>query len=102
MAREIGREQLRLLMDDGPRSSRCCRPVNTASETASAYIIAELPDSVSAAAAITAATKDRRLQRSARARVLTRDQYRDMVALAQSSEKIYRPPGQAAVEREVY
>ena len=71
-------------------------------ETASAYVIADLPDSVSAAAAITTATKTGAFKSVHVHEVLTRDQFRDMVALAQSSEEIYRPPGQAAVERRVY
>jgi uncharacterized protein with GYD domain len=70
-------------------------------ETASAYVIADLPDSVSAAAAITAATKTGAFKAVHVHEVLTRDQFREMVALAQSSEDIYRPPGQAAIDRDV-
>lgn len=70
-------------------------------ETASAYVIADLPDSVSAAAAITAATKTGAFKEVHVHEVLTRDQFREMVALARSTDQVYRPPGQAAVERDV-
>lgn len=70
-------------------------------ETASAYVIADLPDSVSAAAVIAAATKTGAFKEIHVHEVLTQDQLRDMVALARSSEQVYRPPGQAATERDV-
>lgn len=70
-------------------------------ETASAYAIADLPDSVSAAALITAATKTGAFKQVHVHEVLTQDQLRDMVALAQSTDDVYRPPGQAAIERDV-
>ena len=67
-------------------------------ETASAYVIADLPDSVSAAAVIAATTKTGAFKDVHVHEVLTQDQLRDMVALAQSSDAVYRPPGQAAIE----
>jgi uncharacterized protein with GYD domain len=70
-------------------------------ETASAYVIGNLPDSVSAAAVITAATKTGAFKEIHVHEVLTQDQLRDMVALAQSTDQVYRPPGQAAIERDV-
>jgi uncharacterized protein with GYD domain len=70
-------------------------------ETASAYVIADLPDSVSAAAVITAVTKTGAFTEVRVHEVLTQDQLRDMVALAQSTDEVYRPPGQAAIERDV-
>ena len=70
-------------------------------ETASAHVIADLPDSVSAAAVITAATKSGAFKEVRVHEVLTQDQLRDMVALAQSSADVYRPPGQAAIDRDV-
>ena len=70
-------------------------------ETASAYVIADLPDSVSAAAVIASATKTGAFRELHVHEVLTQDQLRDMVALAQSTDEVYRPPGQAAVERDV-
>jgi len=70
-------------------------------ESASAYVIADLPDSVSAAAVITAATKTGAFKEVRVHEVLTQDQFRDMVALAQSTDNVYRPPGQATVERDI-
>jgi hypothetical protein len=70
-------------------------------ETASAYVTADLPDSVSAAAVITAATKTGAFREVHVHEVLTQDQLRDMIALARSSEAVYRPPGQAGVDRDV-
>jgi len=70
-------------------------------QTASAYVVANLPDSVSAAAVITAATKTGAFKEVQVHEVLTQDQLRDMVALARSSDQVYRPPGEAAVERDV-
>jgi uncharacterized protein with GYD domain len=69
-------------------------------ETASAYVITDLPDSVSAAAVITAATRTGAFKEVHVHEVLTQVQFRDMVALAQSTEDIYRPPGQAAIDRD--
>ena len=69
-------------------------------ETASAHVVAELPDSVSAAAVITAATKTGAFKEIHVHEVLTQDQLRDMVALAQGADHVYRPPGQAAIERD--
>ena len=69
-------------------------------ETASAFVVADLPDSVSAAAAITAATQTGAFKEVLVHEVLTQNQLRDMVALAQSSGPVYRPPGQAAVEQD--
>ncbi len=69
-------------------------------ETASAFVTADLPDSVSAAAVITAATRTGAFKEVHVHEVLTQDQFRDMVALARSSESVYRPPGQGAVERD--
>jgi len=69
-------------------------------ETASAYVIADLPDSVSAAAVITAATKTGAFKEVHVHEVLNQDQLRDMIALAQSTDRVYRAPGQAAIERD--
>jgi uncharacterized protein with GYD domain len=70
-------------------------------ETASAHVIADLPDSVSAAALITAATRTGAFKEVHVHEVLTQDQLRDMVALAQKSDQAYRPPGQSAIDREI-
>lgn len=69
-------------------------------ETASAFVVADLPDSVSATAVIAASTKTGAFREVHVHEVLTQDQLRDMVALARSSDEVYRPPGQAAVERD--
>jgi uncharacterized protein with GYD domain len=68
-------------------------------ETASAYVIADLPDSVSAAAVITAATRTGAFKEIRVHEVLTQRQLRETVALAQSSEDVYRAPGQQVIER---
>ena len=70
-------------------------------DTASAHVVADLPDSVSAAAVITAATRTGGFKDVQVHEVLTQDQLNDMVALARSSEAVYRAPGQAAIERDV-
>ena len=70
-------------------------------ETTSAYVIANLPDSVSAAAVITAAARTGAFTDVRVHEVLTREQLREMVALAQSSETAYCPPGRAAIQRDV-
>lgn len=70
-------------------------------ETASAFVTADLPDSVTAAAVITTASKTGAFKEVHVHEVLTQDQFREMVALAQSSDDVYRPPGQAAIERDV-
>jgi uncharacterized protein with GYD domain len=69
-------------------------------ETASAFVIANLPDSVSAAAVITAATRTGAFTDVRVHEVLTQEQLRDVVALAQSSDKVYCPPGWTANERD--
>jgi uncharacterized protein with GYD domain len=70
-------------------------------ESASAYVIADLPDSVSAAAVLTAATKTGAFKDVRVHEVLTQSQLRDMVALAQSADNVYRPPGKGTTERSV-
>jgi uncharacterized protein with GYD domain len=70
-------------------------------ETASAYVIANLPDSVSAAGVITAATRTGAFTDVRVHEVLTQEQLRDVVTLAQSSDKAYRPPGWAATQDDV-
>ena len=70
-------------------------------ETASAFVTVDLPDSVTAAAVITTATRTGAFKEVRVHEVLTQDQFRDMVALAQSTGDVYRPPGQSAVERDI-
>jgi len=68
-------------------------------ETASSYVIADLPDAASAAAALLVATKTGAFKEVRVHEVLTQEQLYDVVNLARSAEQVYRPPGQAAVER---
>jgi uncharacterized protein with GYD domain len=67
-------------------------------EHAAAYVIGDLPDSLSAAAAITAATRTGAFKDVEVHQLLTQDQLREMCALARSLEHVYRPPGAAAVD----
>jgi uncharacterized protein with GYD domain len=71
-------------------------------EDAAAYVIGDLPDSLSAAAAITAATRTGAFKDVEVHQLLTQDQLREVVALAKSLEHVYRPPGVAAVERDEF
>jgi uncharacterized protein with GYD domain len=68
-------------------------------EDAAAYVIGDLPDSLSAAAAITAATRTGAFKDVQVHQLLTQDQLREVIALAKSVEHVYRPPGVAVVER---
>ncbi len=70
-------------------------------ETAQAYVIAELPDSLSATAAVAAATETGAFKDVVVHEVLTQDQLREVVALAKSSEGFYHPPGSAALESDL-
>jgi uncharacterized protein with GYD domain len=70
-------------------------------ESAQAYVIADLPDSVSATAAVTAASKTGAFKDVQVHEVHTREQLHDVIALAKSSENIYRAPGASAMEREL-
>jgi uncharacterized protein with GYD domain len=67
-------------------------------EDAAAYVIADLPDSLCAAAAITAVTKTGGFKDVHVSQLLTQDQLRDVVVLAKSTEGVYHPPGAAAVQ----
>jgi uncharacterized protein with GYD domain len=69
-------------------------------EDAAAYVIGDLPDSLSAAAAITAATRTGAFKDVQVHQLLTQEQLREMVTLAKSLEHVYRPPGAAAVDRD--
>jgi uncharacterized protein with GYD domain len=70
-------------------------------ETAVAIVIVELPDSVSATAAITAATETGAFKNVQVHEVLTQDQIRAVVELAASVRGIYEPPGKAAIETDL-
>jgi len=62
-------------------------------ETASAHVVVDLPDSVSAAAVVAATTKTGAFKNVSVHEVLTQEQLSDVVALARSSEDVYCPPG---------
>jgi uncharacterized protein with GYD domain len=70
-------------------------------ETASAFVTADLPDSVSAAAVITAATQTGAFREVHVHEVLTQDQLSDAIALAQSAQAVYKPPGLGAPGRDL-
>jgi len=63
-----------------------------------AYVVADLPDALCAAAAVTAATRTGGFKDVQVYQLLTQDQLCEVVALARSSESIYHAPGAAAVE----
>ena len=67
-------------------------------EDAAAHVICDLPDALSAAAAITAATRTGGFKDVRVRELLTQDQLRSVVTLARTTEGIYHPPGAAAVE----
>ena len=67
-------------------------------EDAAAYVIADLPDSLCAAAALTAVTKTGGFKDVHVSQLISQDQLREVVSLAKSSEGIYQPPGAAAAE----
>jgi uncharacterized protein with GYD domain len=67
-------------------------------ETASSFVVADLPDSVSAAAALLVATRTGAFKEVRVHEVITQEQLRDVVNLARSADGVYSPPGQAAVE----
>jgi uncharacterized protein with GYD domain len=70
-------------------------------ESAQAYVIAELPDSMSATAAITVATETAAFKDVQVHEVHTQEQIRGVIALAKGAEGVYRPPGRAAIETEI-
>ena len=63
-------------------------------ETASAHVIADLPDSVSAAAVITAATKTGAFKAVETHQLLTQKQLLDMLALAKDTAEVFEVPGE--------
>jgi uncharacterized protein with GYD domain len=68
---------------------------------AQAFVVADLPDSLSATAAIAAATETGAFTSVVVDEVLTQDQLRDVLVLAKSSESSYHPPGSAATEHDL-
>jgi uncharacterized protein with GYD domain len=70
-------------------------------EDAAAYVICDLPDSLCAAAAITAATKTGGFKDVHVHQLLSQDQLREVVDLAKSTAGSFHPPGAAAVDRDI-
>ncbi len=70
-------------------------------QTTYAYVIAELPDSVMAAAVAAACTKTGAFRDVEVDEVLTQEQVHDVIALAKASEGFYSPPGAAAIEQDI-
>jgi uncharacterized protein with GYD domain len=67
-------------------------------EDAAAYVIAYLPDSLCAAAAVVAATRTGGFKDVQIYQLLTQDQLGEVVTLARSSEGMYHAPGASAIE----
>jgi hypothetical protein len=61
-------------------------------EDAAAYVVGYLPDSISAAAEMVAATRTGGFKDVQVSQLLTQEQLSEVVALARSSEGIYHPP----------
>jgi hypothetical protein len=69
-------------------------------EDSAAYVVCDLPDSLSAAAAVTAATRTGGFKDVEVTQLLSQDELGQVVELARSAEGIYHAPGAAAVERD--
>jgi uncharacterized protein with GYD domain len=67
-------------------------------EDAAAYVVGYVPDSLSAAAAIVAATRTGGFKDVQVSQLLTQDQLGEVVALARSAEGVYHAPGSTVVE----
>jgi uncharacterized protein with GYD domain len=63
----------------------------------SAYVIADVPDAVTAAAVITATTKTGAFSSVEAHEMLTQSQLREALTLARSVGDVFHPPGDAAV-----
>jgi hypothetical protein len=63
-----------------------------------AYAVAELPDSVTAAAVITAMARTGAFMSVEAHELLTQEQMHDVLTLARDVAQVYEPPGSAAVE----
>lgn len=65
------------------------------------YVTCDLPDSLCAAAAVTAATRTGAFKHVEMSQLLSQDQLREVIELARSSDGVYHPPGEAAVDRNI-
>jgi uncharacterized protein with GYD domain len=70
-------------------------------EHSAGYVTGYLPDSLCAAAAITAATTTGGYKNVEVTELLTQDQLRDVVELAKHAGDVFHAPGAAAVDRDV-
>jgi uncharacterized protein with GYD domain len=69
-------------------------------QKSSSYAIAELPDAVSAVAAISAAAKTGAFLSVEADELLTEDQIHDALVLAKDASSVYYAPGRSAIEPE--
>ncbi|HUB37616.1 MAG TPA: GYD domain-containing protein [Streptosporangiaceae bacterium] len=67
-------------------------------ENGAAYAVAELPDSVTAAAVLTATAKTGAFAGVEAHELLTQEQMHDALMLARDAALVYQPPGSAATE----
>jgi len=67
-------------------------------ENCIAFVVAELPDSVSAAAVITALSRTGSFTTVEVHELLTQEQIHDALMLARSVRDVYSPPGSAAID----
>jgi uncharacterized protein with GYD domain len=67
-------------------------------ENCAAYTVAELPDSVTAAAVLTATARTGAFIGVEAHELLTQEQLHDALMLARDAARVYEPPGSAAVE----
>lgn len=67
-------------------------------ENCAAYAVAELPDSVTAAAVLTATARTGAFIGVEAHELLTQEQMRDVLMLARDAAQVYEPPGSAAIE----
>ena len=67
-------------------------------QNCAAYAVAELPDSVTAAAVLTATAKTGAFVAVEAHELLTQEQMHHVLVLARDAAQVYEPPGSAAVE----
>jgi uncharacterized protein with GYD domain len=67
-------------------------------QNCAAYVVAELPDSVTAAVVLTATARTGAFISVEAHELLTQEQMHDVLMLARDAAQVYEPPGSAAVE----
>jgi len=67
-------------------------------ESCTAYVVADLPDAVTAAGVITATTKSGAYTRVEAHEMLSQDQLHDALALAKLATDVFHAPGDAALD----